>query len=81
MMMNGRQLTTISDLKKNFAIDELISAYYSGELEFFLKKCGENKKAAALITIENNASLLVRLYEILELDPLLTDVEVREMFS
>lgn len=81
MMMNGRQLTTISDLKKNFAIDDLISAYYSGELEFFLKKCGEYEKAEALLTIENNAFLLVRLYEILDIDPTLIDFEVRAMFS
>ena len=40
MTMNGKKLRSVSDLKRNFAIDELIGNYYSGELEYFLKETG-----------------------------------------
>ena len=37
MTMNRKKLRSVSDLKRNFAIDELIDSCYSGELEYFLK--------------------------------------------
>lgn len=66
--MNGEHLETLHDLKRCFCIDELIYSYYNGELEIFLDKIGEHEKAEQIRNIsENNALLLIRLYEILEL--------------
>lgn len=45
MLMNGEHLETLQDLKRCFCIDELIYSYYNGELEIFLCKIRENKKA------------------------------------
>ena len=59
MFMNGEYLGTLRDLKRCFCIDELIYSYYSGELEIFLDKIGNIP--------ENNALLLIRLYEIFDL--------------
>ena len=68
MLMNGEYLETLQDLKRCFSIDELIYSYYNSELEIFLDKIGENKKAEQIRNIsENNALLLIRLYEILGL--------------
>ena len=77
MMMNGKQLKTMSELMQNFCIDEFIGAFYSGELEYFLRKCGEDNTANLLCDIPHNAYLLVRLYEILDVDPQLTEEKVR----
>ncbi|MDE5584041.1 MAG: hypothetical protein K2J08_10095 [Ruminococcus sp.] len=66
--MNGEHLETLQDLKRCFCIDELIYSYYNGELEIFLEKIGEHRKAEQIRNIsENNALLLVRLYEIFNL--------------
>lgn len=68
MLMNGEYLNTLQDLKRCFCIDELIYSYYNGELEIFLDKIGENEKAEQIRNIpENNALLLIRLYEVLGL--------------
>ncbi len=69
MLMNGENLETLQDLKRCFCIDELIYSYYNGELEIFLDKIGEYKKAEQVRNIsENNALLLIRLYEIFNLN-------------
>lgn len=68
MLMNGEHLETIHDLKRCFCIDELIYSYYNGELEIFLDKIGEQEKAEQIRNItENNALLLIRLYNIFDL--------------
>ncbi len=68
MLMNGEYLETIQDLKRCFFIDELIYSYYNGELEIFLDKIGEHEKAEQIRNItENNALLLIRLYNIFDL--------------
>ena len=77
MMMRGKETASMRKLWANFAIDDLINAYYSGELEFFLHKCGEDNKADMLADIPHNAYLLMQLYEILELDPKLTEEDIR----
>ncbi|MDE6087151.1 MAG: hypothetical protein K2G25_02055 [Oscillospiraceae bacterium] len=65
MLMNGEVLTNLSDLKRCFCLDELLYSYYNGELEIFLDKIGEHEKAEKIRNIsENNALLLIRLYEI-----------------
>ena len=64
----GEVLTSLNDLKRCFCIDELIYSYSNGELEIFLDKIGEHEKAEQIRNIPNeNALLLVRLYEILGL--------------
>lgn len=66
--MRRHYLNTLQDLKRCFCIDELIYSYYNGELEIFLDKIGENEKAEQIRNIpENNALLLIRLYEVLGL--------------
>ena len=76
--MNGKKLRSVSDLKKNFAIDELIDSYYSGELEYFLKETGNLDMLRKIKSIhKNNAFLLVKLYEILGIKPELSEEEVR----
>ena len=78
MTMNGKKLRSVSDLKRNFAIDELIDSYYSGELEYFLKETGNLDILRKIKSIrKNNAFLLVKLYEILGIKPKLSEEEVR----
>ena len=77
MLMRGKEVSSLWELAANFAIDDLINAYYTGELEFFLRRCGEDKKADMLADIPHNAYLLVRLYEILDLNPKLTEEDIR----
>ena len=76
--MNGKKLRSVSDLKRNFAIDELIDSYYSGELEYFLKETGNIDMIRKIRNIrKNNAFILVKLYEILGIKPELSEEEVR----
>ena len=76
--MNGKKLRSVSDLKRNFAIDELIDSYYSGELEYFLKETGNPDMIRKIRNIrKNNAFLLVKLYEIFGINPELSEEEVR----
>ena len=78
MTMNGKKLMSVNDLKKNFAIDELIDSYYSGELEYFLKETKNLDMVRKIKNIpKNNAFLLVKLYEILGIKPELSEEEVR----
>ena len=78
MTMNGKKLRSVSDLKKNFAIDELIDSYYSGELEYFLKETKNLDMVRKIRNIrKNNAFLLVKLYEIFGINPELSEEEVR----
>ena len=78
MTMNGKKLRSVSDLKRNFAIDELIDSYYRGELEYFLKETGNPDMIRKIRNIrKNNAFLLVKLYEILGIKPELSEEEVR----
>ena len=77
MMMRGKEVSSLWELAANFAIDDLINVYYTGELEFFMRKCGEDNKADMLADIPHNAYLLVRLYEILDLNPKLTEEDIR----
>lgn len=78
MTMNGKKLKSVNDLKRNFAIDELIDSYYSGELEYFLKETKNFDMVRKIRNIpKNNAFLLVRLYEIFGIKPELSEEEVR----
>lgn len=81
MLMNGEYLETLQDLKRCFCIDELIYDYISGELEIWLRKIGETEKAEKVSKISKvNAYILLRLYEILDLNPDLSEEEIRSRF-
>ncbi len=78
MVINGEYLETLQDLKRCFCIDELIYTYISGELEIWLRKIGETDKAEKVSKIPKiNAYILLRLYEILDLNPDLSEEEIR----
>ena len=82
MIMRGRKLNSVRDLKANFSIDELVYSYYSGELEIWLNNIGEKSKAKKLSRISsNNAQLLVELYKVFDLNPALTEEEVRRKYG
>ncbi len=82
MVMRGCSLRSIRDLKANFSIDELVYSYYSGELEIWLNNIGEKSKAKKLSRISsNNAQLLVELYKVFDLNPALTEEEVRRKYG
>ena len=82
MVMRGCSLRSIRDLKANFSIDELVYSYYSGELEIWLNNIGEKSKAkkVSLIT-SKNAQLLVELYKVFDLNPALSEEEVRRKYG
>lgn len=80
MVVNGEYLETLQDLKRCFCIDELIYNYISGELEIWLRKIGETDKAEKVSEISKmNAYILLRLYEILDLNPDLSEEEIRSL--
>ncbi len=82
MLMNGEYLETLQDLKRCFCIDELIYDYGSGELEIWLRKIGETEKADKINKIPKvNAYILLRLYKILDLNPDLSEEEIRSLFT
>lgn len=82
MLMNGEYLETLQDLKRCFCIDELIYDYGSGELEIWLRKIGETEKAEKISGISKvNAYILLQLYEILDLNPELSEEEIRSLFT
>ena len=82
MVMRGCSLRSIRDLKANFSIDELVYSYYSGELEIWLNNIGEKSKAKKLSHISsNNAQLLVELYKVFDLNPALSEEEVRRKYG
>lgn len=82
MFMNGEYLETLQDLKRCFCIDELIYDYSSGELEIWLRKIGETEKADRINKIPKvNGYILLRLYEILDLNPDLSEEEIRSLFT
>ena len=81
MIMSGKEVNSITELKQNFSISELIYSFDSGELEIWFRKIGESEKADRLSEIRFNGYVLERLYKLLVLDPNLTEKEVRELFS
>ena len=82
MFMNGEILADLHDLKRCFSIDELLYSYGNGELEIFLEKIGEHEKAEQIREIsENNALLLIRLYDILDLPYEDSEEKIRRNFA
>lgn len=82
MLMNDEYIETLQDLKRCFSIDELIYDYISGELEIWLRKIGETEKAYRISKISKvNAYILIQLYEILDLNPELSEEEIRSIFT
>ncbi len=64
-------------MKRYFEIDELIYSYSNGELEIWLNRIGENKKAEQIKLIPKNALLLICLYQIWGLEPEMTEDQIR----
>ena len=81
MIMSGKEINSITELKQNFSINELIYSFDSGELEIWLRKIGESEKADTLLEIRFNGYVLETLYRLLELDPNLTEKEVRALLT
>ena len=81
MIMSGKEINSITELKQNFSISELLYSFDSGELEIWLRKIGESEKADRLSEIRFNGYLLETLYRLLELDPKLTEKEVRALLT
>lgn len=78
MLMSGKKVHNIVELKQNFEIDDLIYSYYNGELSIWLRKIGETESADQLDAIpKRNALLLIRLYQILGIEPEMTEEEIR----
>lgn len=78
MLMSGKKVHNIVELKRNFEIDDLIYSYYNGELSIWLRKIGETETADQLDGIpKRNALLLIRLYQILGIEPEMTEEEIR----
>lgn len=81
MIMNGEYLETLQDLKRCFSMGELLYSYESSGLEIWLRKIGETEKADKISKISKvNAYILLRLYEILDLNPDLSEEEIRSLF-
>ena len=81
MIMSGKEINSITELKQNFSISELLYSFDSGELEIWLRKIGELEKADRLSKIRFNGYVLETLYRLLELDPNLTEKEVRALLT
>ena len=81
MPMIGEHTKTLGDMLHNFALDELIDSYYTGELEIFLRRidCSSAADAVAALNM-HNAFILVKLYEILGLNPEMTEEQIRLSF-
>ena len=81
MPMIDENTKTYNDMLSKFELDELISCYYTGELEIFLRRIGKRGEADAVAALETrNAFLAVELYKILGLDPHMTEDEIRRAF-
>lgn len=80
MIMNGKEISSIIELKCNFSIDELVYCFYSGELEIWLNRLGETALADKLSQITFNGYVLENLYRIFNLNPKLTETEIRKLF-
>ena len=80
MKMNGVTIRSVEELKRNFAINDLVDEYFSGALEFFLEDIGDTEGYRKIRNIDkNNAYLLIRLYEILGIPTELSEEEVRKI--
>ena len=78
MHMNGKKINSVVELKRNFAIDELIDSYYSGELEFFLLSIGDAERLQKLhSSVRQKAYMLIDLYNVFDILPEITEEEIR----
>ena len=81
MPMINQNTKTISDMLHNFALDELIDSYYTGELEIFLRRINCIQAADEVVALNTrNAFILIELYKILGLDPEMTEEQIRLSF-
>lgn len=82
VFMYGKFVRSGRELLRNFCIEDLMNGYFSGELEIFLRKAGEEEKADSVAAVSpHNAYLLMKLYDIFGLPYELSDEEIRIRFS
>ena len=81
MPMITENTNALSDMLHNFALDELIDSYYTGELEIFLRRINYSSAADAVAALNTrNAFILIELYKILGLNPEMTEEQIRLSF-
>lgn len=81
IFINGEILENIDHLKRCFSLEELLYSYCNGEFAFWLNSIGETEKAAKLSQIEKlDAYMLLKLYQIFDLNPNLMEEEIWEQF-
>lgn len=56
MIMRGKEVSSLYELKQNFSIDELIYCFYSGELEIWFRQIGEYDMADKLLTFPTSCN-------------------------
>ena len=78
MLMNGKEIKSLEDLKINFNTTDLVKNFQSDELSKWLLSIGYVDKSAPVDNLsENESMLLTKLCEILEINPNLTEEEIQ----
>lgn len=78
MLMNDKKIASMRDLKDNFNTSDLVHNFQSGELSKWLLELGYIKKSAQVDNLSKNESmLLTKLCNILEINPNLTEEEIK----
>ena len=77
MVMLGKKITSLLELKQNLSNEELLYSYYSGELESFLLSIGETEKCLKMSQLKRNGYILAELYKLLDLSPDDTEEAIR----
>ena len=78
MLMNGKEIKSLEDLKINFNTTDLVKNFQSDELSKWLLSIGYVDKSAQVDNLsENESMLLTKLCEILEINPNLTEEEIQ----
>lgn len=78
MLMNGKKIDSLEDLRINFNISDLVKNFQRGELSKWLLDLGYVEKSTQLDRLSKNESmLLTKICEILEINPNLTEEEIK----
>lgn len=78
MLMNGKEINSFEDLKINFNTTDLVKNFQNGELSKWLLSIDYADKSAQVDNLSKNESmLLTKLCEILEINPNLTEEEIK----
>ena len=78
MLMNGKEINSLEDLKINFNTTDLVKNFQNGELSKWLLSIDYADKSAQVDNLSKNESmLLTKLCEILEINQNLTEEEIK----